>query len=152
MLDSWLGDIQYLREINFLTVSSNFLLISRFFAGCDPIFESHDEAWLHWWIRSRRRSPWRQNCRQFDWQTQQSWCDFSQIWCWNQRHWKVDQQLVAFSSIRVSFTKSYNSTVWKLRNFTLAHDSQEFREFNILLIVLISRNIFSESKFQMMKT
>ena len=86
------------------------------------IILGYDEARIYRRIRGNRRSPWRQNCCQFDRSFEQSRYHLPQIWCRYQRHWEVDQQPFAFSSIRVSlwyrvFRQSYAVKKMKLNNF-----------------------------------
>ena len=71
------------------------------------IILGYDEARIYRRIRGNRRSPWRQNCCQFDRSFEQSRYHLPQIWCRYQRHWEVDQQPFAFSSIRVSLCSKF---------------------------------------------
>lgn len=71
--------------------------------GHHQILDGDDEARLHWWIRNRRWPSFRQSGRQLNGPIKQMRRNFTQIWCTHQRHWEVDKQFVAISSVRVCF-------------------------------------------------
>lgn len=54
--------------------------------GDHQVPDGHDEAWIHWRVRDRRRSSIRQGCRQSDRSPEQMRSHFAPFRCADQRH------------------------------------------------------------------